>query len=221
MFKKILPLKIRKTLDCYLIFSRRFGHWRTLGEGKPLDENGNFLPWYTYPAIEYLTQFDYSNCTVFEWGSGYSSLFWSRRANKVISVEDNASWFDSIKTIAPVNLNLSLISQKQKYITAIQQHKDRFDIIIIDGRHRPDCARLAAEHLKNGGLIILDNSDWFTKSAKTLRSAGLIQIDFSGFGPVNDYTWTTSLFLSRSFKMKTVEPNQPRRSIGSLKVYNE
>ena len=33
------------------------------------------MPWYTYPVIEYLQQFDFSKLTVFEYGSGNSSCY--------------------------------------------------------------------------------------------------------------------------------------------------
>jgi hypothetical protein len=32
----------------------------------------------------------------------------------------------------------------------------------------------------------------------------MIQVDFFGFGPINDYTWTTSIFFSRDFDFKPI-----------------
>ena len=53
---------------------------RTIDEKVCMDRDGNPLPWYTYPAIEYLRQFDYKDKKVFEFGCGFSSLFWALRA---------------------------------------------------------------------------------------------------------------------------------------------
>jgi hypothetical protein len=44
----------------------------------------------------------------------------------------------------------------------------------------------------------------------------LIQVDFSGYGPVNNYTWTTSLFLRPGVKLKPIGPRMPQPAIASL-----
>ena len=38
-----------------------WGHQRSLYERDAIDGNGDPLPWYTYPAIEYLRQLDFSD----------------------------------------------------------------------------------------------------------------------------------------------------------------
>jgi hypothetical protein len=46
-------------------------------------------------------------------------------------------------------------------------------------------------------MLILDNSDWYPNSVSFLQGElGWIQADFHGFGPINNYTWTTSVFLN-------------------------
>jgi len=47
-------------------------------------------------------------------------------------------------------------------------------------------------------IIILDNSDWYHEAGARLRTAGFLDISVSGFGPCNNYTWTTSLFFGPS-----------------------
>lgn len=34
----------------------------------PIDKNGEPIPWYTYPSIEYLSKIDFSNLNIFEYG---------------------------------------------------------------------------------------------------------------------------------------------------------
>jgi len=73
------------------------GQYNSLKQGKPVDSFNNPLPWITYPCIEYLNQFDFSNETVFEYGSGGSTKwFLNNKSKKVISVEDDISWFNSL-----------------------------------------------------------------------------------------------------------------------------
>lgn len=83
---------------------------------------------------------------------------------------------------------------------AVSRQKNKeFHVIIIAGKYRHECSKNAVKCLSEGGFIILDNSYWYPKTVGILREHGLIQTDFSGFSPVNDYTWTTSLFFEQKF----------------------
>ena len=75
------------------MWQKEFAIERSIDEKVCIDKDGNPIPWYTYPAIEYLSQFDYSQKEIFEFGCGYSSMFWANRAKKVTSIEDNINWF--------------------------------------------------------------------------------------------------------------------------------
>lgn len=52
------------------IWRRKFGIERSIDERVCEDEEGRPLPWYTYPATEYLAQFNYCGKRVFEYGCG-------------------------------------------------------------------------------------------------------------------------------------------------------
>jgi hypothetical protein len=183
---------------------------------KPVDKDGQPIPWYTYPAIEYLEQFDLSGLEVFEWGCGNSSLFYANRVKKVTSVEHDTEWFNQMSPGRKANQELALVPLKD-YPAAIRQYGRKFDIIVIDGQRRFDCTRQALEFLQPGGMIILDNSDWFYLSAALLREKmGLIEVDFHGFGPINPYTWTTSVFLSRDLRLPLKKDKQPLNPLGGL-----
>jgi hypothetical protein len=46
-------------------------------------------------------------------------------------------------------------------------------------------------------MLILDNADWYPKSVRFVQEKlRWIQTDFHGFGPINSYTWTTSVFIN-------------------------
>ena len=161
----------------------------------PVNRAGDALPWYTYPAIEFLEQLDFSGCDVFEYGSGNGSRYWATKARNVISVESDLEWYQKGIFDISANRKLLLKTDKAEYLRVINDNHSQFDVIIIDGKYRYDCAREAVPRLKAGGFIVLDNSDWFPKTAQLLRQAGLIQIDFIGNGPINSYAWATSLFF--------------------------
>ena len=95
-------------------------------------------------------------------------------------------------------------------------------MIIIDGKRRADCARVALDCLADDGMIILDDSDRINTSKEyidavnELKKGNLIQVDFYGFCPMNNYTKTTSLFLSRNFDFKSLYVVQPINGLGNL-----
>lgn len=200
--------------------SVQFGQYKSMWRWSCVDRAGNPIPWYTYPATEYLKQLDLSDKTVFEYGSGNSTLFWAARARKVVSIENDRTWFDKIRTQAPSNVEYILRDEEAAYLDAIDAYPHSFDIIVIDGSYRFECAKKALCKLSKGGFIILDNSDWMEDTTELLRAADLIEVDMSGFGPINGYTWTTSFFLSRDVQLRPAQKRQPQHSIGSVPHVN-
>ena len=93
---------------------------------------------------------------------------------------------------------------------------------MIDGKRRAECASAAVRGLASGGMIILDDSDRintsqeYVKAVDALQQADLIQVDFYGFCPMNNYTKTTSLFLSRNFHFDSLYKIQPINGWGNL-----
>ncbi len=187
-----------------------------------IDSDGEKIPWYTYPAIEYLKNIDFNNKFIFEYGSGNSSLFWSKSAKNVISVEHDKVWFEKVKNNILNNQSIYLYENEKDYVNSIKIKKQKYDVVIIDGICRSECSHGIENFLNKesneGYMVILDNSDWHQEIAKYLRkNLCLIEVDFHGFGPINNYTWTTSIFLSRNFDFKPVNDFQPNYSISAIR----
>ena len=166
------------------------------------------LPWFTFPAIEYLVQLDLKDKTVFEWGSGDSTLFFFERCKKIISVEHNPEYYAKCK--AECDDVEIYLQNTDHFVEKINDFNMRFDVIVIDSERREDCCQKAVEFLNVGGLIIFDNSNWHGGCCKFLRAVGLIQVDFHGMGPFNDYAWTTSLFFTRNSNFQPLLGQQPQ-----------
>lgn len=180
------------------MWRKDFAIERSMNEKVCVDRDGNPIPWYTYPAIEYISQFDYSDKKVFEYGTGYSSMYWSKRAAKVISIEDKPEWYAKFSTeFKASNWQMRYCDEKQGYEDTIFSDGEKYDVIVIDGKRRAECAASAVKALATGGMIILDDSDRvntskeYSSAIKILRTAGLLQIDFYGFCPMNNYSKTT------------------------------
>ncbi|MEA5503468.1 hypothetical protein VB735_10165 [Halotia wernerae UHCC 0503] len=215
LYKISSEIGFDKIISLINLFENEYGHQKSVRLGKPVDAFLNPLPWYTYPAIEYLKQFDFSNKNIFEYGSGNSSIFWSSLAKSVTSVEIDPLWFEVISKSKPSNLNIYLKEKKSEYVFFIENGNTPYDLVVIDGSYRYECSKAATKHLSDDGLIILDNSERYPKLCSDLRSHDLIQVDFFGFGPINYYTWTTSLFFQRKCRLRPLN-KLPHFGIGSL-----
>lgn len=212
--RALRPARVARALSG--ILNHEYGHDSSVRRGESIGRNGKPVPWFTYPAVEYLDQFDFSQKSVFEFGAGNSTLFWCERAARVTSVEHNPEWHQRVQACLPTNGRLMLVPAASEYPLAIEKAGGPFDVIVIDGVERRSCCDFAVRHLARGGLIILDNADWHHLCAGKLRSAGLLEVDMSGFGPINDYTWTTSLFFHREFAFESRHERQPCQSVGGL-----
>lgn len=154
---------------------------------------------------------------VFEYGSGNSTLFWPSRSKKLFSVEDDPRWHEKIKgSLPPKNVDYQLIEDKGNYIKVINILDCTFDVIIIVVSHRFECAVEALSRLSNDGFNILDNSDWRERTSELLRKADLIEVDMSGFGPINNYSWATSFYFRRNVHLVPTYNRQPIYGVGSL-----
>ncbi len=193
-----------------------YGWLKAFKQGRPIDALGNPVPWITYPCIDFLKQLDFSEKSVFEWGSGQSTLFWSARAKSVVSIEAESKWYELLKRKKPSNCALFFVPREvEGYVKPIEEYPEGFDIIVIDGPgdFRPACAKAAIQHSKPGGIIILDNSDQSLISAQILRESGRIQVDFTGFVPSNCYAQCTSIFFDRGYSFQPLNGIQPQRSV--------
>ena len=61
-----------------------------------IDDNGVTFPWYTKPFLDELKTWNLTNKKVFEYGAGYSTIWWSTYAEHVTSVDDHYPWICAI-----------------------------------------------------------------------------------------------------------------------------
>jgi hypothetical protein len=212
---------LQSALQCLWLLESGLGHQASSLAGKPVDAQGQPLPWYTYPATEYLSALDFRQSAVLEWGCGNSTLWWAARARSVLSIEGDSAWHAEMSRQAPANARLSLQADADDYVAVRPDPTATFDVIVIDGRHRRRCAARVPQLLRPGGLVVLDNADRHPLTTRMLREMNLAQIDFNGFGPINAYAWTTSLFLPRDFAIGRRDPTEPPRPIGGLREVDD
>ena len=195
--RKVIPRKIITLIKFYKIFNNIYGH-SNIKDNFIYNGYGHIFPWITYPCIEFLNRLKLDDCTVFEFGAGSSTMYWSKKAKKVRSIEKDKNWFDAIKNKIPKNCEVTLAQSDEQYIGHIQKFDENFDIIVIDGAVRYPCAQAALKKISERGLIILDNTEWYPETARMLNNNGFTQIDFSGFPPINAFPSCTSIFYKKT-----------------------
>lgn len=118
------------------------------------DEFGIQMPWYTLPALEVIDKWDFQYKFVYEYGVGYSTLWYLSRGASVYGVDSNKKWASFV--------NLDTVNHRdvmRTYTVDLEYGKpfDGYDVICIDGIWRDDCTEHALRCLKSGGKLILDN----------------------------------------------------------------
>lgn len=170
-------------------------------EKESIDSDGNPIPWITYPSLHFLTDRVTPDFTVFEYGCGGSTLWWALRVKEVFSVEHDNEWYQNIKSKIPDNVSLfyAPLEPDGEYSKKVIQTGKLFDVIVIDGRDRVNCAKNSLSALKPEGLILWDNSnrDKYSSGYDLLINNGFKRLDFFGMGPINLYSWCTSIFYRK------------------------
>ena len=185
--------------------SRCLAH--NVGKGKtPLDLE---LPWFSYAAIDFLETFLQPQMSVFEYGSGGSTVFFARRVKRVVSVENNPVWHDrvsqrlsnlsltnAIVMLHPFNFNNPVGFESSAYLQALSE--EHFDVIVVDGTEewtqvRPICFARAEQRVKPGGIIVVDDS-WRYGQVRESHHALRFEV-FQSVGPCRPGVTSTDVFF--------------------------
>lgn len=182
------------------------------------------IPWIVFDSIDYLNSISFENKSIFEWGSGGSTLFFIKKDANVISVEHNLDWYNLMLKFIPKNQAVSYIYTPKKetlvkkdaknpfdyysniepgdykeYVTIINRYPDNyFDLILIDGRSRASCIFYSLKKIKIGGIIVVDDTYrdyYFDNMNEYLKN--FKRIDFEGISPLNSHINRTTIFIKQ------------------------
>jgi hypothetical protein len=182
-------------------FSYVSGHFRSCFKMAAVTRKGKPLPWYTYPCIDFLQFRDFQGKAVLEFGGGQSTLWWASRAAKIVTFEEDISWHQKVKTRAPANAEVFLVSTESSSVCIEQVNKKlqeiavgKFDVIIIDGLWRFELIEIALRVRSDTGIIIADNAEGYG-FYEGFKNAGLQRVDFFGHVPGVVLPHCTSVFF--------------------------
>ncbi|MEM9244860.1 MAG: FkbM family methyltransferase [Cyanobacteria bacterium P01_F01_bin.153] len=163
----------------------------------PRTKHGNGLPWMNYGAIHLLKQHLTRDIQLFEYGSGYSTLFFSDRVNQVTSVEYDKKWFELLRKKIPNNVDLRFQEYipNGDYCKLILSTQQKYDVVVIDGRDRVRCAKNATNCLSDKGVIIFDDShrSKYAEAFEYLRKNGFKILNIVGVKPGEPWMCQTTI----------------------------
>jgi hypothetical protein len=198
------PLRAARTFaSCSVLLGGSRGYLNVTGwfrsklTRSSVDSRGEALPWITYPCIRFLESRILPQMTVFEFGSGASTGWWSKRVSRVVSCEHDRAWFERVRGQAAVNVEMvHALPEGGQYAGQISRYHQEFDVVVIDGEDRVTCAINSIEALKGDGVIVWDNTDRADYQAgfEFLRAKGFRRVDFWGMAPLVLFESLTSVF---------------------------
>jgi FkbM family methyltransferase len=200
--------KVHHKFNVQLIveYYEKLGWFKSRLRKKVTNLKGEPLPWFSYPATSFLGNLNLSGMKILELGSGNSTLWFANQGAVVTSIESNFEYYSEIKTKMPADVHL-IFERNLEYLTNFPQLLAEAEIVVIDSIHRiydtgilySEMTKLAENNLQ---VIIFDNSERYPRMIKSLSAKlNLIQVDFIGLGPINDYEWSTSILFDRKFKI--------------------
>ena len=160
---------------------------------------GKIEPWFTKGALEYIEKIDYKGKSIWEYGTGYSTLWFSQRCKSIVTVDNDKDWKSEMQILCG-GLNVEFLlkdlikCQDCEYVQAINRDNKIYDIIIIDGRNRVLCAFEAVKHIKSGSMVIFDNSnrEEYNPGLSVLTS---LSSEVLSWDHPEGRLWRTSIFI--------------------------
>lgn len=137
-------------------------------------------PWLTRSSINFLSSYLSKEDIGFEFGSGRSTIWLAKRVKTLYSQEHDNKWFNKVNYLIKFNnlsnvfYNLHGYSQEvndtsdafnEDYVRSLVSIKDNsLDFVLVDGVYRSICALQSLSKIKPGGILIIDNINWYLPS---------------------------------------------------------
>jgi predicted O-methyltransferase YrrM len=133
-------------------------------------------PWITQEAVRFCEANLKRDEIALEWGSGRSTVWFSERVGRLLSIESDSGWHGKVveKIKRKHNVECRLIPLEHlpnqhiqdggplpAYAAVAGEFSDNsLDFVVVDGHYRLECIKEVLPKIKSGGLLLVDNTDW-------------------------------------------------------------
>ncbi|WP_171133757.1 MULTISPECIES: hypothetical protein [unclassified Ruegeria] len=83
---------------------------------------GEPIPRYTYPALEFLEKEIKSDVSLFEYGGGQSTVFWSKRVNRIVSVDHDPRFIAHLRKQLDRKAELHVVEENAALSETASEH---------------------------------------------------------------------------------------------------
>ena len=147
-----------------------------------------------YAVIHFLEERLTSQLSLFEYGAGYSTLFFAGLVDTVVSVESNLDWFRTLQPMCPESVTLihKSFEPDSDYCRLVNTDNKKYDVVVIDGWDRARCVISACSALTDSGVILIDDTsrESYLESGRVWISLGA-GLPGQGFEPVSEGEMTS------------------------------
>ncbi|NQU30183.1 MAG: hypothetical protein HQ525_05910 [Anaerolineae bacterium] len=193
LFVFVKGLRLVYVSHSYLVTSGLVESYR---RGFPCKSDGSPVPWMNYNVISFLEERLTKNLKLLEFGSGYSTLFFTNHIDDVTSIEGNQQWYETTRDMVGKRAKLIYMAPDDNLNEILSNLNEGYDIIVIDGRDRVKCAIGVCDILSDQGVIIFDDSmrEEYREGIDYLLDRGFKKIDFEGLKPTSIKFYRTTIF---------------------------
>lgn len=124
-------------------------------------------PWLTRDSVKLLSQLLKPSDVGVEFGSGRSTKWFVSRLSRLTSIESSEEWYKRVKSenaehIEAGKLIYRLAKERAEYVDTINTFDENsVDFCLIDGEFRGQCAVSMLPKIRPGGLLVVDNINWY------------------------------------------------------------
>lgn len=174
------------------------GWMESLRRGYPCKPDGSPLPWMNLSVVSLLEERLGADFDIFEWGSGYSTLYFASRVRSVTSVEYDNAWLERVGRQAPANVRILFRADDVGggYCGTILEDERQYDLVVVDGRDRVNCVRNGLSRLNARGVLLLDDAqrERYAAAVQWAESLGFRSLTLEGVKPGSHRIGRTKIF---------------------------
>ena len=195
MYRRSGRKAVRKMLTDERSFALRDRWLDSIANNIPIFDK-EIVPWLNYSVVKLLQERVKPEWRVFEYGAGYSTIWWSTKVAEVHSTESDIQWAAMVRSVARPSAAVRSCNDPEAFPREIDHVPGNFEVIVVDGLNRPACAVHAVSRLSEDGVIIYDNTDRaaYRKSRDVLKQQGFKELQLTGVTPMTIQRETTSIF---------------------------
>ena len=153
---------------------------------------GQYYPWITFPAIDFLETLELSEVAVLEFGAGASTVYFAKRSRKVTSYEFDSTYFNNIRKLSIDFPNTEILNYDPS--TAKSIAKDFLSLEFERDKQLASCLEEDQKWLDLDAKLILQ-SGLYNSASKNISEADLVFIDG---GPRNSALALAAKFAKES-----------------------